>query len=300
MVCNIRGYLRNGFATRASIPISLLLLPSLGCGSTPDKAASHASATAADAGGSNLDDAVPADTAQAADASGTTCSTTAPVGDTVSIAAATFPMGCAMGDTACKDDEKPEHAVTLNAFEIDRTEVTQGAYTACVQAQACRPPSCAWDCSQTHYPAHCIERSDAEAFCSWAGKRLPSEAEWEMAARGTDGRIYPWGNQPPDCTLVNMEGCDGHADSVGAHPNGASPYGALDMEGNVVEMVSDWYDATYYQGSPSNEPTGPATGTRYVGRGGGYKSAPVWQRASQRDWYDPPDQSQSLGFRCAR
>ncbi|HEX7670591.1 MAG TPA: SUMF1/EgtB/PvdO family nonheme iron enzyme, partial [Polyangiaceae bacterium] len=111
---------------------------------------------------------------------------------------------------------------------------------------------------------------------------------------------YPWGNQEPDCTLVNMAGCGDAAETVGSHEAGASPYGALDMAGNVVELVADFYDETYYQSSPTNDPTGPATGTRYVGRGGGYKSVAEWQRASSRDWYDTTDASKSMGFRCAR
>jgi formylglycine-generating enzyme required for sulfatase activity len=209
-------------------------------------------------------------------------------------------MGCAATDTACRDDEKPEHSVTLGAFEIDRTEVTQDQYAACVTAKACNPPSCDWDCTKTDIPAGCVERSDAEAFCTWAGKRLPTEAEWEMAARGTDGRIYPWGNDPPTCTLANMAGCGDAPTPVGSNPTGASPFGAEDMAGNVVEIVADWYDATYYQTSPATDPTGPATGTRYVGRGGGYKSEAIWQRGSSRDWYDLSDSTPPLGFRCAR
>jgi formylglycine-generating enzyme required for sulfatase activity len=218
----------------------------------------------------------------------------------VSVPGGSFPMGCAAGDTACQDNEKPEHSVSLAPFAIDRTEVTQDEYTACFNAGACAAPSCPWDCTQPKYPAQCVQRADAQAYCTWAQKRLPTEAEWEMAARGTDGRIYPWGNDPPTCALVNMDGCDGHLDVAGAHQAGASPFGALDMEGNVVEMVADWYDANYYQASPASDPTGPATGARYVGRGGGYKSTAVWQRASERDWYDVTDTSQSLGFRCAR
>lgn len=215
--------------------------------------------------------------------------------------AATFGMGCnAQVDSECKDDEKPLHSVSLSAFEIDRTEVTQDQYAACVAANACDPPSCEWDCAATDLPAGCIEWAQAKAYCAWAGKRLPTEAEWELAARGTDGRKYPWGNEAADCTRVNMSGCGDHADKVGSHPSGASPYGALDMSGNVVEMVADWYDATFYASSPAVDPTGPATGNRYVGRGGGFRSLPLWQRTSSRDWYDLTDMGNRLGFRCAR
>jgi len=261
-------------------------------------ASSHGSTSDAGAKVSEAreDDAAP----EAAPFDAALCTSTSPVGDMVSVAAASFPMGCATGDTACNDDEKPQHMVSLDAFQIDKTEVTRGAYRACVQAGACKPPQCAWDCSQPDLPAACIERADAQAYCAWAGKRLPTEAEWEMAARGTDGREYPWGNQPPDCTLVNMAGCGDQPQPVGSYPTGASPSGALDMEGNVVEMVADWYDPAYYQASPGSNPMGPPTGTRYVGRGGGFKSQAVWQRASQRDWYDLTDESPPLGFRCAQ
>jgi formylglycine-generating enzyme required for sulfatase activity len=211
-------------------------------------------------------------------------------------------MGCATGDSACGEEEKPQHTVSLSAFEIDRTEVTQEQYAACVEAGACAPPSCTWDCTKTSYPAGCVELAQAKAYCAWVSKRLPTEAEWEMAARGTDGRRYPWGDDAPDCTHTNMAGCGDHADAVGARPAGASPYGALDMAGNAVEMVADWYDAQFYatRAATANDPEGPATGTRYVGRGGGYKSEAVYQRASSRDWYDLTDESEPLGFRCAR
>jgi formylglycine-generating enzyme required for sulfatase activity len=271
----------------------------VGCSGAPSSPPSSSGSNAEGDGGAAAAGGGSAGSTGAADALAA-CGTAPQPGDMVSVPGGSFPMGCAAGDTACQDNEKPEHAVSLAAFAIDRTEVTQDEFAACVKAGACGAPACAWDCSQPKLPAQCILRTDAEAYCAWAQKRLPTEAEWEMAARGTDGRIYPWGNDAPTCALVNMAGCDGHLDAVGTHASGASPSGALDMEGNVVEMVSDLYDANYYQSSPPTDPTGPATGTRYVGRGGGFKSTAAWQRSSERDWYDLTDTSQSLGFRCAR
>jgi formylglycine-generating enzyme required for sulfatase activity len=210
-------------------------------------------------------------------------------------------MGCnAEVDDQCGEDEKPMHTVTLSAFSIERTEVTQKAYAACVTDGACEPPSCDWNCDDTDLPASCVGFEQAQAYCAWADRRLPTEAEWEKTARGTDGAVYPWGDDAASCTLVNMAGCGDEAVPVGSFPDGASPYGALDMAGNMVEMVSDWYDAGYYADSPSTDPAGPASGSRYVGRGGGFKSDGEWQRASKRDWYDLADSGASLGFRCAR
>jgi formylglycine-generating enzyme required for sulfatase activity len=228
------------------------------------------------------------------------CESTSQPGETIQIPAAEFSMGCnAATDTQCKDDEKPLHMVSLDAFEIDKTEVTQNQYAACVAAGMCAAPTCEWDCAKGDGPAACVHWNDAKAYCAWANGRLPSEAEWELAARGTDGRKFPWGNQAPDCDHVNMQGCDGMAASVGSHPKGASPYGVMDMAGNVVEMVADHYGATYYSMSPAKNPPGPTTGSHYVGRGGGFRSEAVWQRVSARDTYDSGDASASLGFRCA-
>jgi formylglycine-generating enzyme required for sulfatase activity len=211
-------------------------------------------------------------------------------------------MGCNVAvDDECRSDENPFHTVSLDAFEIDRNEVTREEYAACVEAGECVPPStCTWDCSTPGLPAGCIAWADARAYCTFAGKRLPTEAEWEKAARGTDGRKFPWGNEAASCDRANMAGCGGGPKPVGSQPSGASPYGALDMAGSVVEMVADWYDAGFYAVSPAANPTGPANGTRYAGRGGGYKSEAIWQRASARDWYDLTDSGPSLGFRCAR
>jgi len=264
------------------------------CGKTPD---------ATGAGGSGADNLPGGNRANIApsDAGPFSCPASATAGSMASVPQSTFSMGCnATVDNECRADEKPAHNVTLDAFQIDNTEVTQEEYAACVEAKACNPPSCAWDCSTPGLPAGCIDFVQAKAYCVWAGKRLPTEAEWELAARGTDGRKFPWGNDAADCDRVNMAGCGDGADPVGSHPSGASPFGALDMAGNMVEMVSDWYDATYYARSPANNPAGPTTGNRFGGRGGGYKSQEVWQRTSARDWYDLSDQGKSLGFRCAR
>jgi formylglycine-generating enzyme required for sulfatase activity len=123
---------------------------------------------------------------------------------------------------------------------------------------------------------------------------------WEKAARGTDGRKYPWGNDEPSCALTNMEGCGDSLENVGSHPDGASPYGAQDMAGNMVEMVADWYSKAYYGHAPNVDPPGPEVGDVIVGRGGGWHSTDIWQRASSRDWYNTDDNGTSLGFRCAR
>jgi formylglycine-generating enzyme required for sulfatase activity len=234
-------------------------------------------------------------------ASGFACPSEAEPGDMTSVPAGDFLMGCNEEvDDECEDDERPLHTVSLSAFEIDETEVTQEQYAACVTAGECPEPECEWDCERTEYPASCVTFAAANTYCAWAGKRLPTEAEWEKAARGEDGAKYPWGNDEPTCELTNMAGCGEAALPVGSAPDGASPYGALDMSGNMVEFVSDWYSATYYQTSPSADPQGPETGTRFGGRGGGFRSDAEYQRASKRDYYDPPDQGAALGFRCAR
>jgi eukaryotic-like serine/threonine-protein kinase len=286
---------------RHSGPIGLLTVALLaGCGSS---AASDHAHDSSDAGASSTIGAAgshgPGDAAGGG--GGFACTSDAAPGEMLDVPAGDFRMGCDDGtDSDCQDDEKPEHTVTLHAFQINRTEVTQDQYAACVTAGACNAPSCAWDCSKGEYPAACIAFDDAKAYCSWAGARLPSEAEWEKAARGSDGNKFPWGDSEPDCELTNMAGCAGGPEAVGSHAAGKSPYGALDMAGNVVEMVADWYDATYYARSPSSDPQGPATGTRFGGRGGGFKSESIWQRAAKRDWYDLTDAGVGLGFRCAQ
>ena len=231
----------------------------------------------------------------------------------VRVPAGSFRMGSTSGD----DDEKPVHEVFVSGFSIDRTEVTVGAYRQCVDAGRClssgltdvvrQPESCNWGQSgREDHPINCVTWSEAKAYCSWAGKRLPTEAEWEKAARGTDGRTYPWGNESASCSRAVMDdggnGCGrgGMTWAVGSKPSGKSPYGALDLAGNVWEWVSDWYDDDYYHQSPSRDPTGPTNGEARVHRGGAWYDFPEFLRASVRTGGDPLARDPILGFRCAR
>ena len=223
-------------------------------------------------------------------------------GGMVMVPPGAFVMGCNEAvDSDCSADEKPSHAVTLAGFEIDRTEVTRSAYAACAGAGTC-PTTADYDTAggQADLPVTNVGWDGAQAYCQFAGKRLPTEAEWEKAARGTDGRKYPWGNQAPTCTLTNMGGCGNAAQAVGGHGGGASPSGAQDMAGNVMEWVADWYDAAYYAGSPAADPTGPATGTQRIYRGGSFLGSPLPLRASGRYATVPDTPLSQGGFRCAR
>ena len=224
-----------------------------------------------------------------------------PPGPLVSVPAGTFTMGCnAALDTECRDDEKPPHSVTLPAYSIDKTEVTQAQYFACVKEGKCNYPKCVWDpCAQPDNPIACVKNAQAATYCAWASKRLPTEAEWEMAARGTDGRKFPWGNMPASCDITNMMGCGNVVSPVGTRAD-VSPFGAFDMGGNVVEWTADWYDQAFYAMSPAASPTGPAAGAEHVGRGGGFLSEEIWHRASARDFYESTYTRVSMGFRCAK
>jgi formylglycine-generating enzyme required for sulfatase activity len=168
--------------------------------------------------------------------------------------------------------EMPRHTVALDAFWIDQTEVTNAQYRKCLDAGVCRKPVY-WDNSDfsaPDQPVVGVTWNDARTYCEWAGGRLPTEAEWEKAARGTDGRTYPWGNEPATCERVSYGGCVGKASPVGSYPTGASPYGALDMAGNVWEWVADWYAEHYYSRSPDHNPQGPDSGGVRGLRGGSW------------------------------
>jgi formylglycine-generating enzyme required for sulfatase activity len=220
-----------------------------------------------------------------------------------------FLMGSLEADPEAGKEEKPQRLVYLSAYWIDQTEVTNAMYLRCVRQGACRPPKETRSKSRpayfdepsfSNYPVIYVAWQDAEAYCRWAGRRLPSEAEWEKAARGIDGRPYPWGEASPTPELANFNNRVGDTRPVESYPAGASPYGALDMAGNVAEWVADWYDADYYPVAPSSNPPGPATGLFRVLRGGSWYSMLRALRVTFRLSNYPDLQSDTIGFRCAR
>ena len=211
-----------------------------------------------------------------------------------------FLMGSEDGD----DDEYPPHRVNLDAYWIDQTEVSNTRYQQCVDDGACDPPIDTEyynDSNYSNHPVVYVYWRDAVDYCQWAGRRLPTEAEWEKTARGTDGRTYPWG-EGISCDRANYGDCDEfpRTSPVGHYPAGASPYGALDMAGNVWEWLGDWYDQDYYKDSPDRNPTGPNSGGSRVLRGGSWYSYSNLIRAASRLRSNPNFTSRSLGFRCTR
>ena len=220
-----------------------------------------------------------------------------------------------MGSNEGSDDEKPVHRVFLDAYSMDMYEVTVGQYAKFLEAMGMNPPPM-WatmdEPSHQKRPVVNVDWSDANNYCEWAGKRLPTEAEWEKAARGTDGRIYPWGNDPPDPLRANYgkEKWNNHAAlvPVGQLKDGKSPYGIHDLAGNVWEWVSDWYDPDYYTTSPPRNPKGPESGKYKVFRGGSWDLAPEDLRSARRDlnipsstdYYSPAYRNFNSGFRCAK
>lgn len=219
-------------------------------------------------------------------------------------------------------NEVPEHDVTLAAFWMDQLEVTNAMYGLCVQAGACtlpqslksqRRPSYFDNPEFKDYPVIYVTWGQAKTYCEWAGRRLPTEAEWERAGRGDDFRTFPWGENKADGLLANFNMVVGDTSRVGTYPAGASPFGVLDMAGNAAEWVSDLYSSTYNNAGTSN-PTGPAEGTTLsrVVRGGSLGDAEINLRVSKRSSVLGSDQkavpgssaylgsfSPRIGFRCA-
>jgi formylglycine-generating enzyme required for sulfatase activity/serine/threonine protein kinase len=245
----------------------------------------------------------------------------------VYVPAGPFLMGSADSDPEAESDEKPQHWVYLDAFWIDRTEVSNALYARCAQAQACRPPAKSSsktrlfyydDSRYSNYPVIYVSWDDAKAYCQWARRRLPSEAEWEKAAswagelkRNTGSaampvrveelkRKYPWGNENPSLDYLNFDNRIGDTTPAGSFPQGASPFGVLDMAGNVSEWVADRYDASYYSISPAFNPFGPASGNFHVLRGGSWYNIARVVRAAFRFWNYPDAGYETSGFRCAK
>jgi serine/threonine-protein kinase len=261
------------------------------------------------------------------------------------VPAGEFLMGAASSDTAAGDSEKPQHKVYLDAFWIDQTEVTNAMFKKFVDATgyqtdaekqgtsfAFDPAANSWSDTQganwqhprgpssnltglDNHPVVQVSWNDAKAYCDWAGRRLPTEAEWEKAARGTDQRTYPWGNQAVAGDRLNFAdrhlnvvGADKNVDDgyqftspVGSYPAGASPHGALDMAGNVWEWVADWHGEDYYANAPDHNPTGPGgpgAGNSRVARGISWGYAASFARVTSRGSGTPDFREDDLGLRC--
>jgi formylglycine-generating enzyme required for sulfatase activity len=220
----------------------------------------------------------------------------------VLVPAGKFTRGSTLGE-----DEKPVRQIYLNAFYIDKFEVTVGQYASYLEATGMEEPP---DWSIMNQPQHRrrpvvnVSWEDAVNYCKWAGKRLPTEAEWEKAARGTDGRIYPWGNEAPTRLHANYgrkDWDDHHAlTPVGSFEAGKSPYGLYDMAGNAWEWVFDWYGHDYYKKSPEKNPIGPAKGSEKVVRGGSWLYVSEFLRTAHRFNAQPMNRHFGYGFRCAK
>jgi formylglycine-generating enzyme required for sulfatase activity len=226
----------------------------------------------------------------------------------VNVPAGTFMMGCnAAIDDQCDPDESPSHMVELDAFAIDVDEITVSQYQGCIDGGGCDAPLGTWPAcnfgrtGRESHPINCVGWVQAKSYCEWSGGRLLTEAEWEKAARGTDGRIYPWGNDVPTCDHANHTHCGQDSAPVGTRDAGRSPYGARDMAGNVIEWVADYYGEEYYAESPASNPTGPSSSSERSARGGSYFGFPRYIRASIRHPYLEQDVPvELLGIRCGR
>jgi formylglycine-generating enzyme required for sulfatase activity len=231
------------------------------------------------------------------------------------VPAGNFRMGCALRDMYCDGDERPLHTVSLSAFSMDRYEVTNGRYSACVFAGGCTAPYAPGSATHASYygnpafadfPVVNVDWSQAQAFCQWDGGRLPTEAEWEKVARGgTDQRVYPWGEEAADCPLANFYArgsyCVGDTAPAGSFPLGDSPYQVSDLAGSVWEWVSDWYLPDFYTSAAEwIDPPGPALGMGRVQRGGGWGDSFFSLRVSNRRASEPSAWQAEVGFRCAR
>ena len=223
-------------------------------------------------------------------------------------------MGCDSNNNLgypCDSDALPLHTVYLDTYRIDLYEVTNSQYAQCVVAGLCTAPQSNSSYTQTsyysnptfaNYPVIFVSWYNARDYCTWVSKRLPSEAEWERAARGSsDTRPFPWSTQEVNCSLANYNNCVGDTTAVGSYLSGASPYGVLNMFGNVWEWVNDWYQSNYYSSLPvpAVNPPGPTSGTYKVLRGGAWNINWYPSRVAYRNYSNPDGRYNNIGFRCA-
>ncbi len=220
-----------------------------------------------------------------------------------------FTMGSNESDSKW-DNERPEHEVHLNSYWIDKYEVSNAQYGMCVRDGSCTIPKNPSFSStgqyegfarNNHFPVVYVNWEQAKTYCEWVGGSLPTEAQWEKAARGTDGRKYPWGNESPSCDKANYNpafsrACKGNTSEVGSYPAGVSPYGAMDMAGNVWEWVLDWYG--FYNEAEKDNPQGPGTGDNRVARGGSWYFNYRSIRSASRRYVSPTYTYDDFGFRC--
>jgi formylglycine-generating enzyme required for sulfatase activity len=229
------------------------------------------------------------------------------------------------------DDEIPKHKVWVDAFYLDKYEVTNAEYMKFVRAggyikkifwteegaewlreKKVRVPECSDDSrfNNPDHPVVCINWYEASAYAKWAGKRLPYEAEWERAARGDDSRTFPWGDTVPkrEAYNANYHPGGGEQDKDGyrftapvkVFPDGASPFGVIQMAGNVWEWCEDWYRENYYARSPKKNPVGPRKGSEKIVRGGAWLNSIISIRTPYRSYIDPKLRYSHIGLRCAR
>jgi sulfatase modifying factor 1 len=214
-----------------------------------------------------------------------------------------FTMGSA--NPRAPTNERPARGMTVAPFWIDRTEVSVGAYRSCVDAGACARPArtsaaCTFDTADAELPVSCVHWRDADTYCRFAGKRLPTEREWEYAARGGYATPFPWGLFQTCANAVTLiseqsaRSCALHPARVGTHPSGASTFGVQDMSGNVEEWTADWYVESLGPGPA------PRSGAAHVLRGGGWLSSPSMSRTTSRNWGSALEAGPNVGFRCAR
>lgn len=230
----------------------------------------------------------------------------------VAVAAGPFLQGSPGGTGEA--DEQPQRQIFVDGFAIDQFDVSVAQYRRCVADGICSDPNkdshCNWryDDREEH-PINCVSWDQAKTYCTWAGKRLPTEAEWEKAARGVDGRLYSWGNEAPTCERVNFNAspeqgkdryCHGQTVPVTEYQRSASPYGAVQITGNVYNWVADWYGREFYSQGPLKNPRGPSSGKYRVVRGGSWFSLAKDLRLALRGLIPPAVRLNYVGFRCAK